>query len=205
MQGLVNTLPVKEKAVAFTFDDGPNPVYTKEVLDIFRKVDGKVTFFMIGEQMDKHEEVTAEVHSLGHEIANHTFTHPDLTKLSQEEARSELQRMEERITRLTGSRPTSFRPPFFGVNDMVLSLADEFGYHPIGAANADSRDWEMPGVDYILDKTRPVAQQGSIFLFHDGFGDRSQSMEAVRILVEELASEGFRFVTLSELFRLAEA
>lgn len=105
---------------------------------------------------------------------------------------------------MTGKRVSNFRPPFFGVNDDILMLAAEFGYHSIGAVNGEAKDWEQPGVDYILDHTRPTIENGSIFLFHDGYGERAQTIEAVQVLVEELDAEGYRFVTLSELFGIAD-
>ena len=91
------------------------------------------------------------------------------------------------------------------MNDTILALAAELGYHSIGAVNVETRDWEQPGVDHILAKTRESVGRGSILVFHDGFGDRSQSVEAVRILVAELAAQEYRFVTVSELLALASA
>lgn len=201
---LVHKVPTREKAVAFTFDDGPHPLYTEQLLEIFSGVNGKATFFMIGQEMDAFEAIAAKVHMAGHEIANHTYTHPDLTQLTLEEARTELQRADERIRRLTGKPVANFRPPFFGVNDDVFQLAEEFGYRPIGTVNGEAKDWEQPGVDYILDHTRPAIENGSILIFHDGYGERAQTIEAVRVLVQELAAEGYRFLTVSELHELAE-
>jgi len=201
---LVHKVPTQQKVVAFTFDDGPHPLYTKELLDIFHKHNGKATFFMIGEELNMHEAIAAQVHMAGHEIANHTYSHPDLTTLTIEESRAELQRADDTIRKVTGKHVSNFRPPFFGVNDDILMLAAEFGYHSIGAVNGEAKDWEQPGVDFILEHTRPTIENGSIFLFHDGYGERSQTIEAVRVLVEELAAEGYQFVTLSELFGLAD-
>ncbi|WP_375103566.1 polysaccharide deacetylase family protein [Paenibacillus sp. RS8] len=201
---LVHKVPTQEKVVAFTFDDGPHPLYTKELLDIFHKHNGKATFFMIGEELNMYEAIAAQVHMAGHEIGNHTYSHPDLTTLTIDEARAELQRADDTIRKVTGKHVLNFRPPFFGVNDDILMLAAEFGYHSIGAVNGEAKDWEQPGVDFILNHTRPTIENGSIFLFHDGYGERAQTIEAVRVLVEELDAEGYRFVTLSELFGIAD-
>lgn len=200
---IVHKVSTQEKVVAFTFDDGPHPLYTKQVLDIFRSVNGKATFFMIGQEMDSYEVIAREVHAAGHEIANHTYSHPDLTTLKLEEVRAELQQADERIHRLTGKPVQNFRPPYFSVNEDILSLAGEFGYTSIGTVNGGAKDWEQPGVDYILDHTRPTIENGSILIFHDGYGERAQTIEAVRILVEELAHEGYRFLSVSELLNLA--
>ncbi|WP_341278913.1 polysaccharide deacetylase family protein [Paenibacillus sp. FSL H8-0537] len=201
---MIHQVSVREKVVAFTFDDGPNPVYTSQLLDIFRSVGGRATFFMIGQEMEAHPEMAAVVHQEGHELGNHTYSHPDLTELTLEEASGELQRTDVLMRKVTGQQVRSFRPPFFGVNDSILSLAAEYGYRSIGTVNGAAKDWETPGVDYILEHTRQAIAPGSILLFHDGYGDRSQTIEAVRVLVEELAAEGYRFVTTSELLDMAD-
>ncbi|MEN1989501.1 polysaccharide deacetylase family protein [Paenibacillus hubeiensis] len=200
---LVERVNVQEKVVAFTFDDGPHPVYTHQLLEIFRGADGRATFFMIGQEMEAHPGVAAAVHREGHEIANHTYSHPDLTKLTLETAREELLRTEELIREVTGETARIFRPPYFGVNDDILSLAAERGYQTIGAVNGGAKDWENPGIEYIVEHTRPTVRPGSILIFHDGYGERTQTVEAVRVLVEELTAEGYRFVTVSELLDMA--
>lgn len=201
---LVHRVSTRDKAVAFTFDDGPHPLYTRQLLDIFRKANGKATFFMIGQEIDAFEDIAAEVHQAGHEIANHTYSHPDLTRLTLEEARTEIQQADERIRQITGKPVLSFRPPYFGVNEDILSLAAEFGYTSIGTVNGEAKDWEQPGVEFILDHTRPTIENGSIFMFHDGYGERAQTIETVQVLLEELAAEGYRFLTVSELLELAD-
>lgn len=200
---MVEQESVREKVVAFTFDDGPHPVYTPQVLEIFRRAGGQATFFMIGKEIEAHPEIAAEVHREGHEIANHTYTHPDLTKLTLEEAGEELQRAEHLVQEVAGRPARSFRPPYFGVNDDILSLAAERGYRTIGAVNGDARDWDNPGVEHILENTRSAVKPGSVLIFHDGYGDRSQTVEAVRMLVEELVGEGYRLVTVSELLDIS--
>ncbi|MFS0860771.1 polysaccharide deacetylase family protein [Paenibacillus taichungensis] len=196
---LVEQESVREKVVAFTFDDGPHPVYTRQVLEIFRSASGRATFFMIGKEMEAHPEIAAEVHREGHEIGNHTYTHPDLTKLTLKAAGEELQRAESLFQEITGQPTRCFRPPYFGVNDDILSLAAERGYQTIGAVNGDAKDWDNPGVEHILEHTRSAVKPGSVLIFHDGYGDRSETVEAVRVLVNELVAEGYRLVTVSEL------
>ncbi len=202
---MLHRVPTTAPVVAFTFDDGPNPVYTPQLLDIFRQVGGKATFFMIGQQIDANPATAAAVHAGGHEIGNHTFTHPRLTQLAPDAARAELVHTDERIQRITGMLVRTFRPPFLDVNDEILILAAELGYWTIGAVNLGTRDWEQPGIDHIVEQTRASVGSGSILVFHDGFGDRSQSVEAVRILVAELAAQAYGFVTVSELLALAGA
>lgn len=201
---IIHEIPTKQKAVAFTFDDGPNPTYTPQILDIFKEVSSKATFYMIGEQMVQHPELVKEVIEQSHEIGNHTYSHPFLTKLSLDDCKKEIIESDAIIKKFTGHRPATFRPPYFDFNEDTFSIINDLSYKMIGALNADALDWEMPGVNHILTKTRNHIGNGSIFLFHDGFGDRSQTVEAVRILVKELVDEGFQLVTVSELIKLKE-
>ncbi|MBU5355229.1 polysaccharide deacetylase family protein [Paenibacillus barcinonensis] len=203
-QSIIEQVTVQEKVVAFTFDDGPHPVYTPQVLDIFRRAGGHATFFMIGEEMEAHPDIAAEVHREGHEIANHTYTHPNLTELTLEEAGEELRRAEQLVQKVTGGSARSFRPPYFGVNDDILALAAERGYRTIGAANGAARDWDNPGTQHIVEHSRSAVKPGSVLIFHDGYGDRSQTVEAVRVLVEELTADGYRLVTVSELLEMVK-
>ncbi|WP_201008310.1 polysaccharide deacetylase family protein [Paenibacillus glycanilyticus] len=201
---LIQSVNTSSKAVAFTFDDGPNPVYTPELLEIFAEAGGKATFYMIGEQIAAHPEVARLVHEQGHEIGNHSYTHPNMTELSDEEFESELSRTEELIKQVTGTRAATMRLPYLAGDERVQAILEREGYPSIGALNMDAKDWDMPGVDHILEATRREVRNGSILIFHDGFGDRSQSVEAVRVLTKELTASGYRLVTVSELLRLAE-
>ncbi len=199
--GIIHEVSTKRKAIAFTFDDGPNPVYTPQVLEIFREAGAKATFFMIGSQMELNPEWVKVAHKQGHEIGNHTYTHPSLPELNKTECREELLRTDKMIKTLVGSSPQVFRPPFFAYNEEVAEVVGEFGYKAIGALNGEATDWEMPGVGHIVDKTREQVRPGSILIFHDGYDDRSQTVEAVRILVSELTAEGYELVTVSELLQ----
>ncbi|MDN3017115.1 polysaccharide deacetylase family protein [Paenibacillus sp. BSR1-1] len=196
---MINEVPASNKVVAITFDDGPNPIYTPQVLEIFSEASGKATFFMIGEQMGKFPEVVKKVAAQGHEIGNHTYTHPYLSQLTQEECLEEIERNESLVEELVGRTPVVFRSPYLDYNHETLSLLERKSYPMIGALNLEAQDWEQPGVDHILAKTRDCVRNGSILLFHDGYGDRSQTIEAVRILVAELSSQGYQFVTVSSL------
>jgi peptidoglycan/xylan/chitin deacetylase (PgdA/CDA1 family) len=199
---LINDVSTSQKVVAITFDDGPNPIYTAQVLDIFRESEGKATFFMIGEQMDQYPEMVKKVVEQGHEIGNHTYTHAKLSQLSPEECVEEIERTEKLIQELVGQKPVVFRPPYLDYNDDTILVMQQKDYPMIGALNMEAQDWEMPGVDHILAKSRDCVKNGSILIFHDGYGDRSQTIEAVRTLVSELTSQGYQLVTVSELLKL---
>lgn len=196
---IYNEVATEEKLVAFTFDDGPNPEWTPLFMDVFRKYGGRATFYTHGENMERYPDVAKLMAEEGHELGNHSFSHPHLPELDKEAQSEELLRAEKLIVAATGKRPNTFRPPYLDVNDDVLAVAEQFGYAIIGAVNLVTRDYETPGVEHILAATRPYIGKGSILLFHDGFGDRSQTLEAVSILAAELTEQGYRFVTVSEL------
>ncbi|QAY66496.1 polysaccharide deacetylase family protein [Paenibacillus protaetiae] len=202
MQGMVDKVTTSVKAVAFTFDDGPNPVYTPQLLSIFREWNGKATFFMIGEQIERNPETARSVHEEGHEIGNHTYTHPNLTELKKDDILEEIDKTEQLIAGITGAKPAVLRPPYLASDERLGRLAASRGYRLIGAVNPGVQDWDMPGVQHILDKTREHLGPGSILLFHDGYGDRSQTIEAVSVLVPVLVKQGYRLVTVSELLAL---
>ncbi|MFD1955464.1 polysaccharide deacetylase family protein [Paenibacillus thailandensis] len=201
---MISRVKTEKKAVAFTFDDGPNPIYTPQLLQIFGQTGGKATFFMLGSQIEIHPEVARAVHAQGHEIGNHTYSHPHLSRLSGPECLEELVRTEQLIVGITGTRPAVFRPPYMDYNEQTAAIALSLQYRVAGAANVGTMDWEQPGVDFIVDKTKETLRPGNILLFHDGFGDRSQTVEAVRRLVLELTSDGYKLVTVSGLLRLGE-
>ncbi|CAN7508047.1 polysaccharide deacetylase family protein [Paenibacillus sp. LjRoot153] len=202
---IIQQVSTTHKAVAFTFDDGPNPEYTPQLLDIFDEVSGRATFFMIGKQIELYPETALDVHVRQHEIGNHTYSHPFMTQISLEECERELLVTDSIITQVTGTRPVVMRPPYLDYNPEVHEITAKIGYPVIGALNGSARDWEMPGVEHILEVTRAQIGCGSILLFHDGFGDRSQTIEAVRILAKELTEQGYRLVTVSELLQMTES
>jgi peptidoglycan-N-acetylglucosamine deacetylase len=201
---MINEIHTSKKVVAITFDDGPNPVYTPQVLEIFSKAKGKATFFMIGEQMRNHPEVVKLVTDQGHEIGNHTFTHPKLSQLSIHDCLNEIEETEKLVEKMAGRKPVIFRPPYFDYNQDTVSLLQKKRYPMIGALNLEAQDWEQPGVEHIVQKSREAVKDGSILIFHDGYGDRSQTIEAVQLLVSELTSQGYQLVTVSELLKQSE-
>lgn len=198
---VLNSVFVTEKAVAITFDDGPNPQYTTELLSIFRDEQVKATFFMIGEQIKKAPDVARMVHEEGHEIGNHTFTHPYLTQLELSDCLEEIRKTDELIEQTIGVKPRVFRPPYLDFNPEVSKVIQEFDYSVIGAVNTEAMDWEQPGVQHIFEKSLKAVRPGSVLIFHDGFGDRSQTVEAVRQLVVHLKGEGYQLVTVSKLLK----
>jgi peptidoglycan/xylan/chitin deacetylase (PgdA/CDA1 family) len=199
---IIHRVPTEQKAIAITFDDGPHPIYTTQLLAMFAQAEAKATFFMVGEEMEKFPRIAESVHEAGHELGNHTFSHPYLTKLEGGQIEDELAMTDRLIENVTGKRPVTFRPPYLDYNAAVHAYCETAGYRAVGAMNLAAQDWATPGVAHILDKTREQIASGSILLFHDGYGDRSQTVEAIRVLLPEIAGQGFRFVTVSELLTL---
>ncbi|MBD3918531.1 polysaccharide deacetylase family protein [Paenibacillus sp. PR3] len=201
---ILNCVETTKRVVAFTFDDGPDVNYTPQILDLFREIGGKATFFMIGNQVKANPELARRALAEGHEIGNHTNTHPNLTDLSPDEVIRELSIAAQNIKEVTGIEVRTFRPPYFGYNETVHSIVtDKFGYPAIGAMNMNATDWSNPGVEHIVEHSVDHLSAGSILIFHDGWGDRSQTVEAVRQLIHMAADRGYQMVTVSELLQLA--
>lgn len=203
-----NPDPGDDKVVALTFDDGPWST-TNELLDVLKENDAKATFFTIGEQIfdeDNYADVVKRAASEGHEIATHSYDHAasgggnrvDMTRQSTDKQIEEVQQGQQAIADAIGQEPSKlFRSPggnFYG--DVIWTLQPyitaEIGW------NIDSEDWKQPGVDAIVQKILAVSP-GDVILLHDGGGDRSQTIEALKIALPQLKAEGYRFVTIDQL------
>ena len=193
--------------VVLTFDDGPHPQYTGEILDILKREGVKATFFVTGAQSSKYPSIVQRIANEGHEIGNHTFSHPDLTKLSDSLIRLEITATQRLIQVLTGKPPVLMRPPYTA-DDMgytipeahVVEIADSLGYKAVGA-NLNPEDWQGISAEAIVERVlRKVdAGNGSVIELHDAGGDRSQTVKALPVLIQALRSRGLRFVLASEL------
>ncbi len=195
------------RKVALTFDDGPDPRYTPQILDILQKVGVPATFFIIGVNGELHQNLLRREVAEGHEIGNHTFTHPDISIISQTQFELQLSATERLLAAVVGRQSLMFRPPFGTdsepeTTDQLhkIELASQQGYLIVGM-QIDPDDWQRPGVDEIVQRTVSMAErgEGNVILLHDSGGDRSQTVEAVPLIIEELRSRGFQFVTVSEL------
>lgn len=202
---LICRIPIKEKVVSITFDDGPYPKYTEEILDILDKYKVKATFFMIGNRVEQYPNIARKVASRGQLIGNHTFSHPrDIRKLSQSEILNEMKHCQKVIIKDTGEKPLFCRAPSGITNSAVLRAAQEMGFYMI--------NWSIAG-DYYKAKTpRQMAdhvvqkiEPGSIILLHDGrFPGRWKDVQAAEIIIKRLQAQGYRFVPLSELIIMSE-
>ena len=184
--------------IALTFDDGPNDLYTAQILDILRYYRIKATFFCLGRQVQKYPALVQRAYREGHLIANHTWGHPLLPNLAVPSIIWQITTAGDMIQRTTGIRPTLFRAPYGATNSTALRVINLFGLTLI-QWNVDPRDWSRPGINTIYARVMTQTQNGSIILLHDGGGDRSQTVAALPMIIQRLQSYGFQFVTLQQL------
>ncbi|MGY0466077.1 polysaccharide deacetylase family protein [Kitasatospora sp. cg17-2] len=188
----VYELDAGRKVVAITVDDGPDPKYTPAVLALLDQYGIRASFFLIGENATAHPDLVREVAARGHHIANHSWSHPDLSGLSAAKVRDELGRTSELLGRLTGRAPTWFRAPGGGWSPTVLKVGAELGMRPM-AWSVDPQDWATPGTDVITERLEKELRPGAIVLTHDGGGDRSQTVAALKAFLPMLIDSGYRF------------
>src|SRR5205809_3396613 len=188
--------------IAITFDDEPSTVLTPKLLDLLAAHHIKATFFVIGENVAEHPEIVARAAREGHEIGNHSWSHPNFAKMSQESVRSQLQRTDDAIKNATGKRPTLLRPPYGSITEREKRwIHDEFGYEII-LWDVDPLDWKRPGPAVVRSRILKETRPGSIVLSHD---IHPGTIEAMPSTLDELEAKGFKFVTVSELIRMAAA
>jgi peptidoglycan/xylan/chitin deacetylase (PgdA/CDA1 family) len=195
-----NSVHVDGPYIAMTFDDGPSATLTPKLLDLLAARHIKATFFVIGENVAEHPEVVARAASEGHEIANHSWSHPNFGKMSQESVRSQLRRTDDAIKSAIGKSPTLLRPPYGSITEREKRwIHDEFGYDII-LWDVDPLDWKRPGPAVVRNRILKETRPGSIVLSHD---IHPGTIEAMPSTFDELEAKGFKFVTVSELLDMA--
>jgi len=195
------------RKVALTFDDGPDPRYTPQILDTLRDAGVPATFFVIGVNGELNQDLLRREVREGHEVGNHTFTHPNISFITPAQFQLELSACQRLLAAVVGRNTLLFRPPFGTDSEpetadqlRQVELASGQGYLIVGM-QIDPDDWQKPGVDEIVRRTVTSAEsgEGSVILLHDSGGDRSQTVGALPLIIEALRSRGFQFVSLSEL------
>jgi peptidoglycan/xylan/chitin deacetylase (PgdA/CDA1 family) len=195
-----NSVHVDGPYIAMTFDDGPSATLTPKLLDLLAARHIKATFFVIGENVAEHPEIVALAAREGHEIGNHSWSHPNFGKMSEENVRRQLWRTDDAIKNATGKRPTLMRPPYGSITDRQKHwIHDKFGYQII-LWNVDPYDWKRPGPAVVRNRILKETQPGSIVLSHD---IHPGTIEAMPSTLDALEAKGFKFVTVSELIRMA--
>src|SRR6266487_3618415 len=186
--------------IAMTFDDGPSATLTPKLLDLLAAHHIKATFFVIGENVAEHPDIIARAAREGHEIGNRSCSHPNFAKMSDPGVRSQLQRTDDAIKSATGMRPTLLRPPYGSITAREKRwIHDEFGYQII-LWDVDPYDWKRPGPAVVRNRILKETQPGSIVLSHD---IHPGTIEAMPSTFDALEAKGFKFVTVSELIRMA--
>jgi cellulose synthase/poly-beta-1,6-N-acetylglucosamine synthase-like glycosyltransferase/peptidoglycan/xylan/chitin deacetylase (PgdA/CDA1 family)/spore germination protein YaaH len=194
-----------EHQVAITFDDGPDPEWTPQVLDILKAAKVKAAFFLVGVNAERYPRLVRRIVDEGHEIGNHTFYHPNLALCWPEHVRLELNATQLLLESITGRATTLFRPPYAAdtqpsqLSELApLQIAQELNYLVV-LENIDPQDWARPGADIILQRIKQQRRDGNIILLHDAGGDRSQTVDALPHILDWLHARGDTIVPLSTL------
>jgi cellulose synthase/poly-beta-1,6-N-acetylglucosamine synthase-like glycosyltransferase/peptidoglycan/xylan/chitin deacetylase (PgdA/CDA1 family) len=208
---LVPIAPAPGRRVALTFDDGPNPKWTPAIARELRRAGVPGTFFLIGSEAARYPSLVRTLVRDGDELGNHTFTHVFLSGVPAWEGRLQIQLTEAVISGITGHYTRLLRPPYSATPDAITPHDDRALATLVGSryfvvlANYDSADWQRPGVGRIVANAMPRANTGGIVMLHDGGGNRSQTVAAVREIVAKLKARGFQLVTVSRLAGLGTA
>ena len=181
------------KRIYLTFDDGPTPQWTPRVLEVLKRHQAKATFFVLGRQAQRRPDLVRAEASAGHCVGNHTFNHVSLAGIEKESYVREVRDTQAAI----GEWESKFlRPPYGDMDDFTRAYAQELGYELV-LWDIDPKDWSRPGVTAIVDTVVGEARPGAIVLFHDGGGDRSQTVNALEIILETLGEQGYQFDPLT--------
>lgn len=180
------------KKIALTYDDGPDPVYTEELLAVLEAENVRATFFLLGQEIAGQEEIVKKMYDAGHILGNHTYSHVDLLGLSEWEALEQLRKTNEVIAACTGEYPQYFRPPFGrcseSINKQISMLMIMW--------TLDTRDWECQDTGVIVENIVQNVKENDIILMHDGY---ETTVEATRQVIPILKERGYTFVTVEEL------
>lgn len=211
--------PTNERVVALTYDDGPNPPYTGRILDVLEQEHVHATFFVVGRAVQAYPAVVRREARDGDAIGNHTWDHRHLIVMPRSQVRASLQQTDAAIYAATGEHSHFMRPPFGARDWIVMQAAHKLGYTVVMWSVPLARDWEYPPARVIAQRILSNVSDGSIIVLHDGnrgqlcgaghmpahVCDRSSDIEATRLIVENLKSQGYRFVTIPELITLGKS
>ncbi|MFD5749379.1 bifunctional polysaccharide deacetylase/glycosyltransferase family 2 protein [Streptomyces sp. NPDC127033] len=201
--GRARTRSVADKTIVLTFDDGPDPEYTEKVLRILDDQDVPGTFFLIGSMVSRYPGVVRDMVDQGNEVGIHTFTHVDLSYQSASRVKREIAQTQLALAGAAGITTTLFRAPYSSTNDAIDNESWPV-YQRLGALgytsvfiDADSEDWQEPGVSKIIKWATPKNGDGAVVLFHDAGGDRTETLEALPRYIEKMKAKGYTFTTVS--------
>lgn len=181
--------------MALTFDDGPNRKYTPLLLEGLKERGVVVTFFLMGKNIEGNEELVQQMETEGHLIGNHTYHHVQLSRISKEKARREVEKTGNEIYEITGNYPLYVRPPF---GEWPKNLERELSVIPV-LWDIDTLDWKCQDTDMVVNAVKENAKDGSIVLMHDGY---ASTVEAVFQIVDYFLEQGYEFVTVDRLLEV---
>ena len=192
----IYSVDTEEKKIAISFDAAWGSEYTVKIMDILEERDIKTTFFLVGFWVDKYPERVKEIAARGHEVGNHSTTHPEMSKLGKDQMISEIMTTQKKIEELAGDRAVRLiRPPFGDYNDLLIRTCRELDFYPI-QWDVDSLDWKEEGVQPVVDRVTKKVRNGSIVLFHN---NAKYITEALPLILDHLLAEGYTIVPISEL------
>ncbi|MEX2425457.1 MAG: polysaccharide deacetylase family protein [Thermomicrobiaceae bacterium] len=178
--------------VYLTFDDGPDPTWTPQVLDILNDFDAEATFFVLGQLAELRPGLIQRIGNEGHTIANHGYDHTSMAGMSFSQFQWQVQATENAVRGAGGQIAPCLRPPYGAVDGNTWPFASMLGYEVV-LWDVDPRDWARPGAGAIADRVVHNTGPGSVVLLHDGGIDRSQTVQALRPILQRLSDQGYRF------------
>ena len=189
--------------VALTFDDGPHPVYTPQILDILKEFGVSATFFVVGSNAEQYPHLLQRILEEGHELGNHTYNHRRVAKLKKEELIADISSCQSVLERYTHTNAHLFRPPEGVCSEDVKDYCEKAGL-TIVMWSVDTRDWAHTPIDVICENVKHNTRDGSIILMHDFIGKNSPTPAALRRIIPMLGELGFELVNISQLLGEAE-
>lgn len=195
------SVTTEKKQIALTFDDGPHPSLTPKILAILAKYGVPATFFMVGQNVLNYPSAAKQVIDAGHEVGNHTFTHPHIAALHEKAILEEIGKCEDALEELCEYRPHLLRTPQGALTQNLERCLSDDDYILV-LWSLDTRDWDNKSTAYIVQTVLGNVKSGDIILMHDYIGYNSKTPEALEKIIPELLSQGYEFVTVSELLGL---
>lgn len=184
--------------IALTFDDGPDPVYTEQILDILAREQVRAAFFVVGDQVRRYPWIVARIRDEGHLVGNHTDTHQNLLLCTPSSSRREIDLGRQAIEEVLGEDPHWFRPPWGMRTPITMRQARQSG-HQVALWTFDPRDWQQPAPDLLTRRVLENLVPGMVLLLHDANGDRTSTVVALPEIIRESRKRGYRFVRLDEM------
>jgi len=199
-------IDTKEKLIALTFDDGPNEPFTSQIVNYLNEKNVKATFFQVAENVQRYPKTTLAIAKAGHIIGNHSLSHKFGNYISQPSLRNEIETSQSVFFNLLGKKPALFRPPWLWRQPFLFNTLKVMRLHPVSGIFCSNLEVFQLGAESIAKRTLARVNPGSIIIFHDGYNakstNRSQTVQAVKLVVEELLKQNYRLVTVDKLLQV---